>query len=118
MKARVFRMSAEMKIEVIKVLKMPSRVKCASENDPRDKVRDLLQEIIIGVTGATEGISVSYFVGDRTTVYRAECPRASLGRLIGAKGRNICAIRTVLAALAACYGIRAVLEIPYYAIQK
>ena len=77
----------------------------------------LLNTIIQGLVDYPETISVSYSVGDRTTVFKVECDKRCLGQIIGAKGKNISGVRAVIAAMMARNGIRAIVEIPYYCIE-
>lgn len=83
----------------------------------REQCRVLLNSMIQGLVDYPETISVSYSLGDRTTVYKVECDRRCLGQIIGSKGKNISGVRAVIAAMMARKGIRAVVEIPYYCIE-
>lgn len=80
----------------------------------RDEVRELLENIIFKMVGTKDGVTVTYMVGERTTVYKVDCPKEFLGRLIGSKGKNISSLRNVLSAMMWPEGIRAIVEIPYY----
>lgn len=46
-----------------------------------------------------------------TTVFSVKCAKEDLGKLIGKQGRTATAMRTILNAIAAKYGKRAVLDI-------
>lgn len=46
-----------------------------------------------------------------TTVFSVKCAKEDLGKLIGKQGRTATAMRTILNAIAAKYGRRAVLDI-------
>lgn len=46
-----------------------------------------------------------------TTVFSVKCDKEDLGKLIGKQGRTATAMRTILNAIAAKYGRRAVLDI-------
>lgn len=83
----------------------------------REQCRVLLNTMIQGLVDYPETISVSYSVGDRTTVFKVECDKRCLGQIIGAKGKNISGVRAVIAATMARKGIRAIVEIPYYCIE-
>lgn len=84
----------------------------------REYCREFLQALIRGLVDQPETISVNYFIGERTTVYKVDCQQQSLGQIIGAKGRNISGIRTVISATMARKGIRAIIEIPYYTVSS
>lgn len=97
----------------VQVIKMPSRQQ-NQENSSRDEMRSLLEEIVVKMVGSADGISVTFIVGEKTTVYNVDCPKEVLGRLIGSKGKNISALRTIASAMMWQVGIRAIIEIPYF----
>lgn len=84
----------------------------------REKCKELLASVISGLVDHPESISVSYIVGDRTTVFKVNCDQRCLGQIIGSKGKNISGVRAVIAATMARKGIRAVVEIPYYCLES
>lgn len=109
-------MSEDKEVKVVKVSKFPESGPQFDENAQelaRQKGRDLLMNILVEMIDHPEQISVTYSVGDRTTVYHVDCHPKSLGQLIGAKGKNIGGIRAVVSAMMARKGIRAIVEIPY-----
>lgn len=98
--------------KVIPVIKMrPTKVEKSEE--AREEIRCLIENIVGRMLGSDEGVKVTYFVGERTTVYKVECPDEHLGRLIGAKGKNIMGLRDVVSAVMWPHGIRAIVEIPF-----
>ncbi|XGC79568.1 KH domain-containing protein [Bdellovibrio bacteriovorus] len=86
-------------------------------DEAREDGRDLLERVIKGIVDYPESVSVSYAVGDKTTVYKVECDKKCLGQVIGSKGKNITGVRAVIAATLARKGIRAIVEIPYHIIE-
>jgi predicted RNA-binding protein YlqC (UPF0109 family) len=97
----------------VQVIKMPNRQQ-TQENAARDDMRSLLEEMVVRMVGSADNISVSFIMGEKTTVFKVDCPREVLGRLIGSKGKNISALRTVVSAMMWQVGIRAIIEIPYF----
>lgn len=79
----------------------------------REKGRGFLYEMVCEIVDRPDDVSVTVFVGDRTTVYKVDCHPKNLGQLIGSKGKNISGIRAVISAMMARRGIRAIVEIPY-----
>lgn len=97
----------------VQVIKLPNRQQ-NKEDSARDHMKSLLEEIVINMVGQSDHISVSYAVGEKTTVFKVDCPQEAIGRLIGSKGKNINALRTVVSAMMWTSGIRAIIEIPYF----
>ncbi|WP_413612354.1 KH domain-containing protein [Bdellovibrio sp. HCB-110] len=87
-------------------------------NKLREDTRNLLEQVIKRMVNNPADIKVSFKVGERTTVYYVDCSKESLGRLIGAKGKNITGLRALLTAMMQFNGIRAIIEIPYYEPDK
>lgn len=117
-------MSDALEIKVIRrrsmlavVPKMEPIVEAAPPCPEREKCRELLYNVICGLVDFPETISVSYSMGDRTTVYKVDCNQKCLGQIIGSKGKNISGVRAVISATMARKGIRAVVEIPYFLVQ-
>lgn len=79
----------------------------------REKGRSFLYGILCEMIDRPDDISVTFTVGDRTTIYHVNCHPKSLGQLIGTRGKNISGIRAVVSAMMARKGIRAIVEIPY-----
>lgn len=76
----------------------------------RQLVYDLIKELVSDHTS----VSVEVEVGERTTIYRVACGKSCIGQILGSKGRNITAIRTLIASISARKGFRAIVEIPYF----
>ena len=104
-------------VKELKVIKKRPEVRVSLDQDrDRENGRQLLVTLLKGMVDFPESIEVSVEVGDKTTVYRVECDQKCLGQIIGAKGRNITGVRSVMAATLARKGIRAIVEIPYFAV--
>ncbi|MNY82900.1 hypothetical protein D3C86_2252860 [compost metagenome] len=54
-------------------------------------------------------------MGEKTTIFKVDCDQKCLGQIIGAKGKNISGLRAIVAATMARQGIRAIVEIPFFA---
>ncbi|WP_374073626.1 KH domain-containing protein [Bdellovibrio bacteriovorus] len=83
--------------------------------EDKDEIRKKIAAIIalvIGETASSDGsIKVSYYKGEKTTVYKLEAPPEHRGRIIGVKGKNILSLRTLVCAMAANHGFRAVIDL-------
>lgn len=101
-------------LKEIKVISKRPETKSNLDED-RESGRKLLETLIQGLVDYPETVAVTFMVGDKTTVYKVDCDRKCLGQVIGSKGRNIGGIRAVLSATMARKGIRAIVEIPYFA---
>jgi len=78
----------------------------------REVVRDLLEKILREMVDTPEALSVSIFVGEKTTVFRVTCAPDNLGQIIGSKGKNIDGVRTIVKAICARHDFRGIVEIP------
>ena len=56
-------------------------------------------------------VSISAIAGGHTTVLELRVAKSDLGKVIGKKGRNVQAIRTILSAVSAKLRTRVVLEL-------
>lgn len=81
-----------------------------------EKGRRLLETLIKDLVDAPERIRVSITQGEKTTIYKIECEQRNIGQIIGSKGKNIGAVRTVISSIMARKGIRAIIEIPFFKI--
>lgn len=82
----------------------------------REGCRALLESIAKGMVDYPECVSVSYDVGDKTTIFKIDCEQKCIGQIIGSKGKNINGVRAVVSAIMARKGIRAIVEIPYFSV--
>ena len=75
-------------------------------------MKELLEEIVKSIVDKPDEVKVSLIEGDSTEIYELVVGEGDLGKVIGKKGRNVGAIRTLLsAATAKKGGKRSILEI-------
>lgn len=108
-------MSSNDDIKVIRVARRPAP---DTSNDIREAGKEMILTVLRLMMDKPESLKVDYTVGERTTVFKIECHPDTLGQLIGAKGKNISGLRSVVTAAMARQGIRAIVEIPYLAPHK
>lgn len=78
----------------------------------REETGALLKSILQRLVAHPNDVQVSYFQGERTTVYNINVHVADYGYLLGKKGTTINSLRTVIRAMMARQQIRVVLEAP------
>ena len=74
-------------------------------------MKDFVEYIVKSIVDSPDSVDVKEIEGSRTTVYELRVAQGDLGKVIGKAGNTAKSIRTLLAAAAARYGKRAVLEI-------
>ncbi len=75
-------------------------------------MKQLLEDIVKAIVDKSDEVNVKMIEGDSTEIYELTVGEGDLGKVIGKKGRNVGAIRTLLsAATAAKGGERSILEI-------
>lgn len=75
-------------------------------------MKQLLEDIVKAIVDKSDEVNVKMIEGDSTEIYELTVGEGDLGKVIGKKGRNVGAIRTLLsAATAAKGGKRSILEI-------
>ena len=74
-------------------------------------MKELIHLIAQAMVDYPDEISVTEVVGNQTTVYELKVAKEDLGKIIGKRGRNAQAIRTIIASAAAKQKKRIVLEI-------
>jgi len=74
-------------------------------------MKDLIKQIVKAMVDSPEEVEVSAVEGDRITVLELRVAKADIGKVIGKKGRNVRAIRTILSAASAKEKKHTVLEI-------
>lgn len=100
-------------VQVIKVKKDGPK-----DSKDREEVRDILLMVLKKMVSFPESVNVFYVVGERTTVYKVDCCKEDLGRVLGSRGKNISGLRAVVAAMTAMSGIRSIIEIPYFPLDS
>jgi len=64
-------------------------------------MKDLIQRIVQTMVDNPEEVEVSEIEGDQITVLELRVAKTDIGKVIGKKGRNVRAIRTILSAASA-----------------
>ncbi|HDG68346.1 MAG TPA: KH domain-containing protein [candidate division Zixibacteria bacterium] len=74
-------------------------------------LRTFIETVAKALVDQPDYVDVREISGERTTVFELRVGEGDLGKVIGKEGRTARAIRTLLSAVAAKQGKRAVLEI-------
>jgi predicted RNA-binding protein YlqC (UPF0109 family) len=74
-------------------------------------IQELILYIVQAIVDNPDEVSVSAIEGAQTEVLELKVANSDLGKVIGKKGRNIQAIRTILSAVSAKINKRVVLEL-------
>ena len=75
-------------------------------------MNQLLEDIVKAIVDKPDDVKVTLVEGDSTEIYELTVGDGDLGKVIGKKGRNVSAIRTLLSAATAKQGgKRSILEI-------
>ena len=75
-------------------------------------MKELIEHIIRAMVDNPEQIKIAKIAGGNTTIYELRVAKNDLGKVIGKRGRNVSAIRTILtAASGTAQKGRAILEI-------
>ena len=82
-----------------------------SETERGKEMKDLIVEIVRALVDQPDQVSVAEIVGDHTNVLELSVARSDMGKVIGKKGRNALALRTILSAASGKAGKRYILEI-------
>jgi predicted RNA-binding protein YlqC (UPF0109 family) len=100
--------------ESYKGFKDENRIKGADVNvdEYREEVRVLIEKLVRYLVDQPDTVTVTTYVGPKTTVYRVNCAKDNLGQVIGAQGKTIMGLRAVVHAMTARNGIRSIVEIP------
>ncbi|MGZ3769461.1 MAG: KH domain-containing protein [Bdellovibrio sp.] len=78
----------------------------------REEIRELVEHIVRLLVDQPETVTVTTYVGPKTTVFRVNCAKENLGQVIGTQGKTIMGLRAVVHAMTARTGIRSIIEIP------
>lgn len=81
------------------------------DTEVRNRLAKVLQSVIQEMTSCYEGVEVTYTSGDKTTIYKVNLPQEYRGKLIGAQGKNITALRNIIGAMAGNHRFRAIIEL-------
>ena len=75
-------------------------------------MKELIKYIVQALVDSPEQVEISEIKGGNTTVFELEVAKKDIGKVIGKRGRNVNAIRTILTAASATAGkSRIILEI-------
>ena len=75
-------------------------------------MKELLVEIIKAIVDKPDEVDISLTESENTTIYELRLGDGDVGKVIGKKGKNVMALRTILsAATAKAGGKRSILEI-------
>ncbi len=74
-------------------------------------MKEFIEYIARALVDHPDNVDVSEVEGEKTTVYELRVAAEDLGKVIGRKGQTAKAIRTLIAAVSAKKGKRALLEI-------
>ncbi len=74
-------------------------------------MKELIEFIVKALVDDPSSIDITEVVGDKITIYELRAAKSDIGKVIGKRGRTAGAIRTILNAVSARQGKRAVLEI-------
>ncbi|WP_158320228.1 KH domain-containing protein [Bdellovibrio bacteriovorus] len=110
MKRKIFGNAAEKIDTYEESMEIEAPVSVDEQNAAREQIKRILESFIQAIAPGVEA-KVSYACGPRTTVYKIDMPENLRGRLIGSQGRNICALRQVLAAMSGAAKFRAIIDL-------
>ena len=75
-------------------------------------MKQLLEDIVKAIVDKSDEVNVKMIEGDSTEIYELTVGEGDLGKVIGKKGKNIGAIRTIISAATAKEGSkRSIIEI-------
>jgi predicted RNA-binding protein YlqC (UPF0109 family) len=74
-------------------------------------MKELIEYIVKALVDDPSAIDIKEVTGDKITIYELRASKGDIGKVIGKRGRTAGAIRTILNAVSARQGKRAVLEI-------
>ncbi len=74
-------------------------------------MKEFLEYVVRALVDRPESVAVHEVEGSRTTVYELRVGPGDLGKVIGKNGQTAKSLRTILGAVSARQGKRAVLEI-------
>lgn len=78
---------------------------------PEIQIQNLLESVVEAMVDNGAQASVVLVKGERTHIYRIEVAKDDRGKIIGRNGKNVTALRTLLASWIAKHNFRAVIDI-------
>ncbi len=80
----------------------------------REETCQLLELLLRRMVPDQNGVSVSFYKGERTTVYKVDCSKNNFSFILGKQGKTIDALRKVVSTITIRHGFRSIIEIPYF----
>jgi predicted RNA-binding protein YlqC (UPF0109 family) len=77
----------------------------------RSEIKEIIFQILRKILSQPKALSIDIVIGSNTTIYMIDVVQEDFGRLLGSKGKTIGGLRTVIGAMAAASGIRAVISV-------
>jgi len=74
-------------------------------------MKEIIEFIVKALVDDPDSVDIKEVVGDKITIFELRASKNDIGKVIGKRGRTAGAIRTILNAVSARQGKRAVLEI-------
>lgn len=74
-------------------------------------MKQVIETIAKSLVDAPGEVSITEIDGDKTVIYELRCNAQDVGKIIGKSGKTVGAIRTILSAMAAKQGRKAMLEV-------
>ena len=74
-------------------------------------MKEIIEFIVKALVDDPDSVDIEEVVGDKITIFELRASKNDIGKVIGKRGRTAGAIRTILNAVSARQGKRAVLEI-------
>ena len=74
-------------------------------------MKQVIETIVKSLVDAPNEVRINEIDGDKTVIYELRCNAQDVGKIIGKSGKTVGAIRTILSAMAAKQGRKAVLEV-------
>lgn len=76
-----------------------------------NEIRSLILSFFSVLLKSPQEASVAIIQGDKTTVMEVDIRQEDFGRLLGSRGKNIGALRTLIAAMGATHNVRVILSV-------
>ena len=86
-------------------------IRIQSETEKGNGMKDLISDIVKVLVDQPDQVTVTEIEGGQTVVFELSVAKSDMGKVIGKKGRNALALRTILSAVAGKAKKRYVLEI-------
>ncbi|RLC52655.1 MAG: RNA-binding protein [Candidatus Cloacimonadota bacterium] len=74
-------------------------------------MKELIEFVVKALVDDPAAVDITEVTGDKVTIYELRSAKSDIGKIIGKRGRTASAIRTIINAVSARQGKRAVLEI-------